>query len=134
MNNTEKLVLVDRIYAGLPAIACQQKCAFFCGPIAVSWLEAKRLNGRQRIKTHPIMTRIETGQSFGVGRRIETDDCFKCPLLGEDGRCRAYDIRPGICRLWGLTEKMKCPHGCVPERWVTQQEAFEFLAAIFRVV
>jgi len=33
-----------------------------------------------------------------------------------------------ICRLWGLTKSMACPFGCVPERWLTEDEAHALLA------
>src|SRR2546429_6087610 len=32
-----------------------------------------------------------------------------------NGRCTVYEVRPMICRLWGMVEGMQCPHGCVPE-------------------
>ena len=35
--------------------------------------------------------------------------------------------KPMICRLWGLTRMMACPHGCVPSRWLTEEEARGFL-------
>ena len=31
------------------------------------------------------------------------------------------------CRLWGIVETMKCEWGCVPERYLTHEEGFEFL-------
>lgn len=36
-----------------------------------------------------------------------------CPAL-EDGRCTVYDSRPTICRLWGTSDALPCPHGCRP--------------------
>jgi Fe-S-cluster containining protein len=42
---------------------------------------------------------------------------FKCSLLKE-GKCSIYRIRPLICRLFGLTKKMQCPFGCVPDKWL----------------
>lgn len=51
-----------------------------------------------------------------------------CSMLDGQRRCRAYAVRPTICRMWGLTERMRCPYGCVPERWLTDAEAFRFIA------
>ena len=49
-------------------------------------------------------------------------------LLNERGECSVHAIRPMICRLWGLTKSMACPFGCVPERWLTEDEAHALLA------
>jgi Fe-S-cluster containining protein len=55
-----------------------------------------------------------------------------CPLL-QNARCSVYLIRPMICRLWGLVETMPCLWGCVPERYLTREEGFEFLARAARL-
>lgn len=39
-----------------------------------------------------------------------------------DGRCSVYVVRPLLCRLWGMVDKMRCPHGCVPSRWPADDE------------
>jgi hypothetical protein len=36
-------------------------------------------------------------------------------MLTETQRCRVYEIRPMICRLWGLVKGMPCPYGCRPD-------------------
>ena len=51
---------------------------------------------------------------------------INCPML-DNGRCSVYDIRPMICRLWGIVETMLCHHGCKPDRVLTAEEGFEFL-------
>lgn len=58
---------------------------------------------------------------------IEQGEEYYCPAL-RDGRCSVYDDRPTICRLWGATTSMPCPHGCAPEDALTQSESFELLA------
>jgi hypothetical protein len=57
---------------------------------------------------------------------VERGDDYYCPALHE-GRCRVYDDRPTICRLWGATESMPCPHGCTPEDALSQPESHELL-------
>lgn len=52
-----------------------------------------------------------------------------CPLLNPDGKCSVYEDRPAICRIWGAVEKMKCPHGCRPKKWMTRDESYAVLAA-----
>ena len=132
VNDSAKMSVLDGIYATLPALECRQLCSVSCGPIVVSRLEAKRLNGRHPIRTRPMPTRIESGQSLGVGKLVETDACCNCPML-EAGQCSVYDIRPAICRLWGLVPSMPCPFGCVPERQLSEREGFEFMEKVFRL-
>ncbi len=70
---------------------CRPGCHECCGPILMSPLEAKRLQGRQ----NPAHKALE------------------CPWLGKDG-CRVYAMRPLICRLFGTLQDLRCPYGCAP--------------------
>jgi Fe-S-cluster containining protein len=50
-----------------------------------------------------------------------------CPYL-EDERCSVYEVRPLICRLWGVVDSMPCLWGCQPEpRYLTTEEGYAFL-------
>ena len=106
-----RLVRLDRLYAKLPKLDCKGKCTDSCGPVAMSTLEHKRVVKR-------------TGEPFICGKDL------RCSMLGADGRCRVYNIRPLICRLFGLVKKMQCPYGCVPERWVSDEEAHKLFDEI----
>lgn len=104
---------LEALYAELPHVACQQKCRECCGPViqagALSPLEFERLAG---IPPSP----------------VDPKDFMACSMLnGETGLCRVYDLRPMICRLWGVTENMRCPYGCEPDRWLTEAEGREYL-------
>ncbi len=133
MNDTARLKLVEEIYAQLPSINCQKLCHIACGPVVVSRLELKRLHSLYGVKGRRLPTRVESGQRMpGLGRLIETGASFQCPLL-KDGQCSAYQHRPFICRLWGLTERLKCPFGCVPERVVPEKEAYELMMKGFEL-
>jgi Fe-S-cluster containining protein len=57
---------------------------------------------------------------------LERGEEYYCPAL-KDGRCTVYEIRPTICRLWGATQSMPCPHGCTPPEALIQAESFELL-------
>lgn len=92
------------LYAQVPALDCQMKCANNCGPIVVPAVEWKRME-----------------RATGSGADREEMACGH--LDSEQGRCRAHEMRPLICRLWGVVEDAPCPHGCVPERWLTRAEA-----------
>jgi Fe-S-cluster containining protein len=94
----------------LPTLVCQRKCQASCGPIRATQREREHI-----LRTH--------GRMLGVdhtGRR--------CRLLTDDGACAVYADRPMICRLYGLVESMRCPHGCAPERWLSEAEAFTALS------
>lgn len=97
---------LDRLYASLPTIACKGLCADSCGPIAMTPAEFGRI--AERTGSEPVATTMT------------------CPLLANE-RCTVYDIRPTICRLWGVVESMPCPHGCVPSRWLGHIEGFRAL-------
>ena len=39
---------------------------------------------------------------------------WSCPHLGDNG-CEVYTERPLICRLFGTTASLQCPHGRRPD-------------------
>ncbi|WBB94102.1 hypothetical protein [Verrucosispora sp. WMMC514] len=85
---------MDQLYAELPEIDCKGLCHESCNAI--------------------VMTPLERGRIRERGVDISPLD-MPCPALTPLRRCSVRDIRPMICRLWGLVESMACPHGCVPE-------------------
>lgn len=101
------------IYDSLPKILCQRKCQESCGPIL--WSAAENIEIGKRV-----------GGKFLQGN-IETLDC---PYLKPMIDCTIYEVRPLICRLWGLVEKMRCPWGCVPGRWLSDDEAKDLLRKV----
>ena len=109
MRKSEKL---QRLYSKLPRLNCQKKCQDSCGPIAMTGTEHRAILERT-----------------GLKRVYCNKDTMNCGLL-RDGVCSVYDIRPLICRLWGIVDnpKMKCPHGCIPDYWLTDRQAHAFMA------
>lgn len=101
---------IDKLYSLIPSIKCQGKCQESCGPILMSRMEWKRIIKR-------------------VGHEPKSEKLLDpCPMLNqESGQCTVYAIRPAICRLWGVVEKMRCPWGCVPERYLQDPEAHMIL-------
>lgn len=98
---------LDRLYAELPTLDCKGLCAESCGPIVMSRVEWVRITDK-------------------VGHEPVGGPDLTCPLLAGE-RCTVYDIRPTICRLWGMVPAMPCPHGCVPSRPLTDLEGYEYL-------
>ncbi len=125
MNNTAKLKALDALYATLPRLDCQRKCQSCCQSFGMNWLEKRRIEAvagplkTRRIACYTEGLYGEKGALIGVHELLEGT----CPML-KDGACTVYEQRPFICRVWGLTKKTACPHGCVPERWLSDDEAF----------
>lgn len=97
---------LEEIYSRIPKIACQKKCQESCGPIMMSRVEWDRIK-------------------LWVGERKGTT--WTCPYLNKAGLCDAYQFRPAICRIWGVIKRLRCPWGCVPERWLSNAEARDIL-------
>jgi len=93
------LARLEQLSAQLPELSCLGLCEDACGEhIDASSLERQRL------------------LAAGVDLDTPTPD-GTCPALTRTfgaGRCSVHTIRPTICRLWGATASMPCPHGCVP--------------------
>jgi Fe-S-cluster containining protein len=106
---------LDAIYAELPAIECRGRCHDACTSIDMTGVERRRI--------------AEAGVS--IPRRTVADRPLPCPALTMWRRCGVYEIRPLICRLWGLTRAMRCSYGCVPDGgYLTESQALEFIARV----
>lgn len=108
---------MDALYATLPGLACKRLCQECCGPVFMEKLEWERIG--ERLGRYPRPTPEQAAK-------------LECPMLA-DGGCTVYDLRPAVCRLWGLVESMRCPHGCVPERVLTDAEGHEFLGRVAEI-
>lgn len=105
----------DALYARIPSIACKRKCQAACGPVAGSRVEVERIT-----------------MLYGL-RPLGGEDGAQCGYLDVRGLCVAYAQRPLICRLWGVVPEMRCPHGCEPERWLTEVEVLELFREADRI-
>lgn len=90
--------IVDYVYAQIPDVGCKGLCQQCCDSIAMSATEQQRIRER-----HGRILPLAAGFPGG-----------HCPALTAAGACSVYQDRPFICRLWGATEELRCPHGCVP--------------------
>lgn len=104
------------LYAELPKLVCQGKCQASCGPVAMTEMEHRVIKRR-------------LGHRFPPPRSDNV-----CAQLTAVGRCSLYGDRPLVCRLYGIVESMKCPHGCVPEGgyWTNERarDLFDRLVAL----
>jgi Fe-S-cluster containining protein len=101
---------LQELYDQLPTIACRGLCSDSCGPAPASIRERDRMERA-------------SGQRFtcGVGAT--------CSMLDEHRRCSVYELRPLVCRMWGVMESMRCPYGCKPDgEYVSDIEGFRLVA------
>lgn len=102
---------IDTIYQRIPMLRCKRLCQESCGPILMSRLEWERICAQ--------LHRIPKGRAD-----------LTCPMLKNDQDCRVYAIRPAICRIWGVVKAMSCPHGCEPDTWLSDDEAYAILGEL----
>jgi Fe-S-cluster containining protein len=101
----------DALYAELPEIDCKGLCENTC-----------RL---------PMMSRVEAGRvNAYANRKPKGAETGVCPVL-RAGRCTVHPVRPMVCRLYGCTEEMRCPHGCEPTRMLSVDEGRALLARAY---
>jgi len=103
--------VLAELYATVPEIECQQQCQRYCENI---WMAGPEFD--------LIVAEL------GYTPRSDPACPDRCPMLTDAGLCSVRDLRPLICRLWGVTETMMCPWGCRPERYLTEVEALTLLA------
>lgn len=99
---------LEELYKSLPTINCKRLCQECCGPVIPSALlpaEAVKFS---------ILPIISVRQDLTCGAL----------LLGQ---CSVYSNRPLICRLYGCVEAMRCPFGCEPAFWMTDEQVEEIL-------
>lgn len=108
------MIPLAAIYAEIPDAGCKGLCTASCGPILCSSRERAEI---QKWTGEDIMEWAE--QPGPVAFRISP-----CRFL-LDGRCSIYSLRPAICRLFGSVDHqlLRCPHGCKPERLLSNQES-----------
>jgi len=61
------------------------------------------------------------------------DENLQCTLLTKEGRCSVYEIRPMVCRLFGVSIGIECPWGCKPSRLLSHEEGKRFLEKAHKI-
>lgn len=81
------------------------------------------------------MTSLEHRRTEQAGVFIpdgrQSDPPSVCPALTMLHQCGVYDVRPMICRLYGVVEGMRCTYGCMPtdgRPLLTDEQTYEYLA------
>ncbi|HEY9103149.1 YkgJ family cysteine cluster protein [Chitinimonas sp.] len=86
----------------IPSFECLPGCHDCCGPVMASSTELAYLPERSEAEHEAALRELS------------------CPHLGEHG-CQAYAERPLICRLFGTTQRLACPHGRRPATMVAPE-------------
>ena len=108
---------LEALYAEIPRIDCQGLCWDSCGPIMMTRAEHRRIE-------------TSAGVDIPDGRSTAPATCVALTMLR---RCAVYELRPMICRVWGVVETMPCNHGCRPDRYLTDAECYELLARAYDI-
>lgn len=109
-----RLAALRALYDEIPAINCQGTCWDSCGPLPLLKLEQDHI-------------RTTTGQVVPHVSEVRHRP-YICPALTMLRLCSVHEVRPLICRLWGVVENLKCNFGCRPGRYLTVIEGYELLA------
>lgn len=100
------------VYDSMPTVQCKGLCQDGCGSIGMTPLEQQQIRVRHGVNL-PLL-----------GAFAAEAEGKRCPALSEAGRCSVYDSRPFVCRLYGLTGRLRCPYGCEPEGgWWSERDA-----------
>lgn len=91
------------LYARVPSVECRGDCRDTCTEFPVPRGERRLVKAATGAELYADPVPWDTPGP----RRV-------CPLLTAAGQCGAYDVRPLLCRLWGVVETMPCNYGCRP--------------------
>lgn len=125
MSDAAKLTKIDALLDKLPTFKCKEGCFDCCGPVELSRLEYQRCVQASGRTAEDIRRQMQDNIKQGT---------YLCPLLDvETGKCTVYEVRPTICRLFGVVrQELVCPHGYAPEDSVmlSNQQAREILRKV----
>jgi hypothetical protein len=103
--------IAEHMVPGVPRMDCKGLCHDQCTVIPVTPVERRRVEA-------------------AGGRRLFVTSEGRCSMLDDNNRCVGYAGRPLICRMWGASEGMICPHGCETRsgRYLTHGEGMALMA------
>lgn len=103
------------IYAEIPTVACRGLCQASCCPIGDFATPVER-------------ARIEAKAGYAMNGAAARAGGEPCNMLSPTGTCSVYNVRPTVCRLYGVDEGMRCPHGCLPS--IPEGAGMEFVRRV----
>jgi len=109
---------LEQLYKKIPEIECKGLCHESCTIIPASKIETKRarerMGGKSLFKLEKVLEALKQNNEDSI--KIPS-----CPAL-KDKRCSIYNVRPAICRLYGVAEGLECPFGCKPKKTISRAE------------
>ena len=96
---------LEIIYNQIPKFKCIPGCTDCCGPVPFSKTEWDQIDDKR------------------------VWNVLKCPYAN-DG-CDIYEHRPLMCRLFGTTAILECPHGCRPPFLLRETVARSYLYQVY---
>lgn len=121
MRRSKRLRVLREVWGSMPSIECKGLCWQSCSTVPVFPIELEAL------QEHAGRDLATTDLSYANGRVVGLGTFgAPCPFLVMQ-RCSAREVRPTICRVYGLSEGIRCPHGCEPTRLMTDEETFKLL-------
>ncbi len=112
---------LDAVYAELPKMECKGACWDSCSAIDMTEAERSRITRKYGLTIRPLDA-------------VKSNREVRCPALTRFGQCSVYDLRPIICRIWGLVPTMRCNYGCVPEGGhISDKQAWMLMARIHEI-
>lgn len=118
MRRSKRLRVLREVWAEMPAIDCKGLCWDGCSTVPVFPVELELLEkhaGRELATTE---LAYAGGRVVGLGSFGQP-----CPFLVLQ-RCTAREVRPTVCRAFGVVEGLRCPHGCTPTKLLTDEQQF----------
>ena len=106
--------IFERNCSKIPEFYCKEGCGECCGVHYWSTMEWKIITAF--LKEH--------GRKQQYAREI----LDMCPYLDERKRCTIYEVRPAICRLYGVVQAMQCPYRKA-QQYLSDDEATSVLRA-----
>lgn len=133
MTHQQAVAALEEIYGGLPSIDCQGYCFNSCGPISMSSVERERIRQEHGVEIQHFTT--DRSQAWAADRRELNGESLLCNALDTFHRCSVYDVRPFICRVWGVGRgELACPNGCtMTGRRLKYGEIMRLLWRTFRI-
>lgn len=119
---------------------CQRKCQAYCGPLLIPRVEYVQIEKTGAVFELSGIATVELSKKWkwmDKSKLVQTQAGpeLRCTMLYPTGKCRVYADRPLVCRFWGLIDdpEMRCPFGCVPERWLTDKEVRSLVQRILEI-
>jgi Fe-S-cluster containining protein len=153
VSTASKYEKLDTLYASLPTVDCKKLCGFEnCGPIQASKIETQRVEERRgfvKIHSREVWQDVHQFAFRNLPYLPEQKDFYRALVFWQPdennfncqffmpavGTCSVYGLRPIICRLFALVDnlKLRCPFGCVPTRWISNEEAKKICEEVIKI-